>query len=101
MEEADGLDGVVRAIAGDAVPLIDDLHARSGRDGRGTGARPLRAARGWLSTMGRPRAYLTVLESNPRARAFFLREGGTDEGRVADRLAGQPARARRIGSGPP
>nr|WP_275296991.1 GNAT family N-acetyltransferase [Jannaschia sp. Os4] len=96
----DGLDGFVCALADRDPPLIDNLHVRPGAQGRGTGARLLRAVRDVLAERGLPRAYLTVLESNPRGLAFYLREGGVDEGPVGDTLVGHPVRARRIGFGP-
>ena len=101
LAEADGAPiGFVCALADRDPPLIDNLHVRPGLQGRGTGARLLRAVLAALAAQGHPRAYLTVLESNPRALAFYLRMGGRDDGPVADQLVGRPVRARRIAFGP-
>ena len=100
-EGGDGLDGFVCALADRDPPLIDNLHVRPGLTGRGTGAALLRAVREALAERGHPRSYLTVLERNPRALAFYLREGGVDEGTVDDELVGRAVKARRIGFGAP
>ena len=96
-----GIDGFVCALADRDPPLIDNLHVRPGLTGRGTGAALLRAVREALAERGHPRSYLTVLERNPRALAFYLREGGVDEGTVDDELVGRAVKARRIGFGAP
>lgn len=96
-EAAGTLAGFVCALTDCDPPLIDNLHVRPDLRGGGTGARLLRSVRTALRAERFGHAYLTVLESNPRALAFYLREGGTDEGPVEDRLAGRPVRARRVG----
>lgn len=102
VDEADGkLVGFACALADRDPPLLDNLHVAPGLQGRGTGAALLRATREALARAGHPRCYLTVLESNPRALAFYLREGGTDEGPVDDVMVGRPVKARRIGFGAP
>ena len=101
-EEADGaVTGFVCALADRPVPLIDNLHTRPGLYGQGTGARLLSAVRHRLAQTGFDQCYLTVLESNPRGLAFYLREGGVDEGPVTDVMVGHEVRARRIGFGAP
>ena len=98
LAETDGVaTGFVCAIVRHPMPLIDNLHVHPDRRGHGTGARLLRAIRDALWVEGHDQAYLTVLESNPRALAFYLAHGGRDEGPVDDLLAGHPVRARRIG----
>lgn len=98
--EADGaLRGFVCALTDRDPPLIDNLHVRPGLRGAGTGARLLSEVRAALRAEGFGRAYLTVLERNPRALAFYLSQGGVDEGPVADTLVGRPVRARRVGFG--
>ena len=69
-------------------PLIDNLHVRPELRGGGTVA---------LREAGFVRAYLTVLESNPRALAFYLAQGGVDEGPVDDIMVGHVVKARRMG----
>ena len=95
--EGDGLEGFAFVVADRPVPLIDNLHVRPGLQSRGTGGRLLRAGLEALAARGIARATLTVLESNPRGLAFYLREGGEDEGPVDDVLIDRPVRARRIG----
>mgnify|MGYP003658207835 FL=1 len=55
------------------------------------------AMKGALREAGFVRAYLTVLESNPRALAFYLAQGGVDEGPVDDIMVGHVVKARRMG----
>ena len=96
--EAEGaLAGFVCALTDRDPPLIDNLHVRPGLRGSGTGARLMAAIRAALAGQGFARATLTVLESNPRARAFYFGQGGTDEGVVRERMVGRPVLARRIG----
>ncbi|CTQ49546.1 GNAT family N-acetyltransferase [Jannaschia donghaensis] len=96
--ETDGvLQGFVCAIAHEPMPLIDNLHIRPDLRGQGLGTKLLRVVRDALWVEGHDRAYLTVLESNPDALAFYLANGGHDEGAVDDMLVGRPVRARRIG----
>ena len=92
----DGLAGFVCALADRDPPLIDNLHVRPGLNSRGVGAALLNAALDGLAERDFGAATLTVLESNPRARAFYLRMGGRDAGTVADELVGRPVTARRI-----
>ncbi|MCC7008948.1 MAG: GNAT family N-acetyltransferase [Acidobacteria bacterium] len=63
-------------------PLLDNLHVRPGRRGRGIGAALLHAARQWSATVspGQP-MHLWVIEGNVRARRFYDRE----HGRVVER----------------
>lgn len=91
------LTGFACALTDRAPPLIDNLHVRPDLRGGGTGAKLLAATKVALAEAGFDRAYLTVLQSNPRALAFYLANGGTDEGAVEDMLAGHPVKARRIG----
>jgi GNAT superfamily N-acetyltransferase len=62
--------------------LLDNLHARPGRTGAGTGSRLLARARAWAAAEhpGRP-LYVEVLCANVRAAAFYERSGArlTDE----------------------
>ena len=78
-------------------PLIDNLHVRPELRGGGTGGKLLAAMKVALREAGFVRAYLTVLESNPRALAFYLAQGGVDEGPVDDIMVGHVVKARRIG----
>lgn len=94
--EGTGLAGFVCALCDRDPPLIDNLHVRPDLRGQGTGADLLARIRGALAAMGHSHAYLTVLESNPRALAFYLAQGGTDGGPVSDMLVGHPVQARRI-----
>nr|WP_281494196.1 GNAT family N-acetyltransferase [Jannaschia sp. S6380] len=93
----DELTGFVCALCDRDPPLIDNLHVRPDLRGGGTGAKLLAAIRVALRAAGFARAYLTVLESNPRALAFYLANGGLDEGSVEDVMVGRTVRARRIG----
>lgn len=88
--------GFVCALTDRRPPLIDNLHVRPDLRGHGIGAHLLRVVRDVLWVEGYDRAYLTVLESNPRALAFYLAQGGRDGGTVEDTLVGHPVRARRI-----
>ncbi|CTQ33478.1 GNAT family N-acetyltransferase [Jannaschia rubra] len=91
------LTGFACAILDRDPPLIDNLHIRPELRGGGTGGKLLLAMKVALRQAGFDRAYLTVLESNPRARAFYLSHGGIDEGPVEDVMVGRRVRARRIG----
>ncbi|MER5640394.1 GNAT family N-acetyltransferase [Kitasatospora sp. NPDC002227] len=64
---------------GDGRVLLDNLHVRPGRTGRGLGARLLHAAR---AEAGPGALHLDVLAANVRAVAFYEREGGV---RTAER----------------
>lgn len=88
--------GFVCALMDAKPPLIDNLHVRPDLRGQGLGAHLLRVVRDVLWVEGHDLAYLTVLESNPRALAFYLAQGGRDGGAVADMLVGHPVQARRI-----
>lgn len=90
------IDGFVCAIAKQPIPLIDNLHVRPGLRSAGTGGHLLRVMLDALWVEGHDSAYLTVLESNVRALAFYLSQGGIDGGAVDDVLVDQPVRARRI-----
>lgn len=96
-EELGQITGFACALTDRDPPLIDNLHVRPGLRGGGTGAKLLAAMKETLAGAGFTNAYLTVLQSNPRALAFYLANGGTDEGPVDDTLVGHPVRARRIG----
>lgn len=63
-------------------PLVDNLHVRPERRGRGIGAALLAAARRWSASAapGRP-MHLWVIEGNLAARRFYDRE----HGRVVER----------------
>ncbi len=91
------LTGFACALTDRDTPLIDNLHVRPGLRGGGTGTKLLLAMKAALAGAGFVRANLTVLQSNPRALAFYLANGGVDEGAVDDSLVGHPVRARRIG----
>ncbi|MEV6278681.1 GNAT family N-acetyltransferase [Nocardia sp. NPDC051832] len=56
--------------------LLDNLHARPGRRGRGIGTRLIDAGLAWAATTypGRP-VYLEVLRDNTSAIAFYERRG--------------------------
>ncbi|SFJ11822.1 GNAT family N-acetyltransferase [Jannaschia pohangensis] len=96
-EDGGRMTGFVCALTDREPPLIDNLHVRPELRGQGTGAHLLRAIRVALRQAGHGAAYLTVLESNPRALAFYLAQGGLDQGPVDDFLVGHPVKARRIG----
>lgn len=96
-EDGGILRGFVCALTDRDPPLIDNLHVHPDLRGGGTGARLLIEVRAALRAEGFHRACLTVLERNPRALAFYLREGGVDEGAVEDVLVGRAVRARRVG----
>ena len=96
-EDGGTLAGLACALIDRDPPLIDNLHVRPGMRGQGTGARLLAAMREALRDAGFARAYLTVLARNPRAHAFYLAQGGVDEGAEEDLLMGRPAASRRIG----
>ena len=93
----DGIGGFVRADVDPVPPLIDNLHTRPGLYGRGIGAALLRAARDRLAARGFARCWLTVLERNPRALAFYRREGGVEEDAYEEDFLGFRVRVRRIG----
>lgn len=97
VSEADGrVAGFVCVLTDHTPPLIDNLHVAPDLRGRGIGAALLRAAREVLWIEGHDRAYLTVLQSNPRAVKFYLAQGGQDGGAVDDILVGRPVKAQRI-----
>lgn len=96
-EADDALAGFACALTDREVPLIDNLHVRPDLRGAGTGARLLAAVNGALAEAGFARSTLTVLERNARAHAFYLAQGGTDEGGEDDVLVGKPVRVRLIG----
>jgi GNAT superfamily N-acetyltransferase len=58
--------------------LLDNLHVKPGRTGRGIGHRLFREAREWV-TIAAPgqRMHLTVIEGNFKARRFYDRQLGT------------------------
>ncbi|SDZ05864.1 Ribosomal protein S18 acetylase RimI [Jannaschia faecimaris] len=96
-EEEGRLVGFVCALTDRDPPLIDNLHVRPDQRGQGTGGALMSAVKDALAADGFDHAYLTVLESNSRALAFYLARGGRDEGTVDDFLVDQPVKARRIG----
>lgn len=97
VEETGGeIVGFVCALTDRQPPLIDNLHVRPDQRQQGTGAQLLRVVRNVLWVEGYDRAYLTVLESNPRALAFYLANGGRDAGGLEEMLVGHPVKVRRI-----
>ncbi|TFL18977.1 GNAT family N-acetyltransferase [Jannaschia formosa] len=96
-EGDDGIEGFSCALTDRDPPLIDNLHVHPGLRGRGTGAALISATKAALAVDGFARAYLTVLQSNPRALAFYLAQGGVNEGAVDDVLVGHPVKAWRVG----
>ncbi|MGB3409201.1 MAG: GNAT family N-acetyltransferase [Jannaschia sp.] len=92
-----GIAGFACALTDRDPPLIDNLHVRPDLRGSGTGARLMAAIKEALAARGFAHAYLTVLQSNPRAHAFYLANGGVDAGAVDDVMVGRPVKARRIG----
>ena len=96
--EADGaLAGFACTLTDRDPPYIDNLHVRPDLRGRGIGARLLAATKDALRDAGHERTCLTVLERNPLAHAFYVANGGVDEGGQDDLLVGRPVRSRRIG----
>lgn len=90
------------ACAGDTDPvLLDNLHVSPPHRSQGWGAKLLWAARLGMAERGRPNLYLTVLASNPKARAFYLREGGALSGPIEDQIFDLPVAAYRLDWGPP
>ena len=95
-ERGGDLLGFVCVLPGETPPLLDNLHVAPAARGGGIGAALLHAMLDALARDGAAQVSLKVLESNPRARAFYLRHGGRDEGLQADALMGRPVRAHRI-----
>jgi len=63
-------------------PLVDNLHVRPDRKGRGIGALLLRRAREWSARVARGRPmHLWVIEGNAEACRFYDRQ----HGRVTER----------------
>jgi ribosomal protein S18 acetylase RimI-like enzyme len=90
------------ACAGDGDPvLLDNLHVARGHRSHGLGARLLQAARRGMAERGRPRLYLTVLETNTRALDFYERAGGVRSDTIDDRIFDLKVRAIRLDWGPP
>ncbi|WP_433679049.1 N-acetyltransferase family protein [Nocardia sp. CA-119907] len=70
-------------VAGFIMVLDDEIdQVYLSRRHRGTGTAPalLAAAEQRISGSGQPRAWLAVVPGNARARAFYTRNGWTDEG---------------------
>ncbi|GIT92812.1 hypothetical protein JANAI62_32700 [Jannaschia pagri] len=88
--------GFVCALTDRAVPLIDNLHVDPARRGGGLGKRLLQAVNAALAEQGFRQSELTVLSRNTRAYAFYLANGGEDEGEEPDTLVGKAVRVRRI-----
>jgi GNAT superfamily N-acetyltransferase len=77
-EDLVGFTCVLRDADPDWGPLLDNLHVRPDRRGRGIGRALLEASREWSvgAAPGRP-MHLWVIEGNLGARRFYDREGGT------------------------
>ncbi|WP_371157898.1 N-acetyltransferase family protein [Jannaschia sp. 2305UL9-9] len=95
--DGDRLAGFVCALTDRPIPLIDNLHVAPPLRGGGLGARLLKGVNAALAERGFRRSDLTVLSRNTRAYAFYLAQGGEDEGEEEDMLVGTPVRVRRIG----
>ena len=76
--DGDGLGGVAELSIGFPAPedaYLGLMILAPGLQGRGHGARLLGHVETLARAAGAPRLYLAVLEANPRARAFWQREG--------------------------
>ena len=70
-------------------PLLDNLHVKPGWRGRGIGARLLHESRVWVrhAVPGQP-MHLWVIEGNAEARAFYRAQGGIEDDRRINLMAG-------------
>ena len=72
---------------------IDNLHVARDAQGRGVGKALVAGAAATLHGEGVARLWLTVIDRNARARAFYRRLGGAEGAMMPERLYGQPIRA--------
>ncbi len=93
---AGAIAGFVCALADRDPPLIDNLHVRQELQSLGIGAALLDASFALLAAKGFRHATLSALESNRRARAFYARMGGRDEGVFEGELMGKTIREHRF-----
>jgi ribosomal protein S18 acetylase RimI-like enzyme len=68
--------------------LVDNLHAMPGHKGRGIGRAMLDEAARWARSRGARALWLSVLENNRPAIAFYESRGWTRVAREADEIAG-------------
>ena len=68
--------------------LVDNLHALPGHKGLGTGTAMLAEATRWARSRGARQLYLSVLEDNAAAIAFYESRGWQRAEREADHMAG-------------
>jgi len=82
--------GFVCCLTDRAVPYIDNLHTRPDQRSRGIGRAMMTALFDCLRRAGAGAAELTVLQGNPRARAFYARLGGVEAAPRPAALFGHP-----------
>ncbi len=77
-------------------PLVDNLHVAPLAKRRGIGRSLMVAAARDLGEQGQVGLWLTVLEGNTAARAFYQSLGGQEGPVFDDRMLGQPVRSVRV-----
>lgn len=88
--------GFVAVIDKAGAPYVDNLHVAPAARGRGVGRVLMQAAASRLRARGDDRMWLTVMEGNAAALAFYRRIGGVVAAPVPDSLFGQPIHSREV-----
>ncbi|GFE66013.1 GNAT family N-acetyltransferase [Litoreibacter roseus] len=88
-DPAGDLSGFIAIKLIEPAPYIDNLHIRRDAWGQGLATRLMSYAAARLSEMGHDAAWLTVLDTNIRARALYSRLGGKEGPPGPDEMFGQ------------
>ncbi len=93
---AQRLAGFVRLDRRQGWPYIDNLHVAPAFHRLGIGRALMLAATGALGAAGEGRVWLTVVEQNRPARAFYRAAGGVEGAPMRERLVGAPVVTRPV-----
>ena len=91
--ETGRLAGFAAADIGDGVLYVDNLHVAADRKGQGIGRQLMAAMAQKALSRGCARLWLTVLQDNTAALAFYARLGGTVSPPFEDDVMGCPVRS--------